>query len=192
MALIEWFDDPKLGRCRQRGLWRLSEKAWAKKLADARIRYALNKPRHAALTAANYQKNKEARLKYSREYYERTKERKNAREKERRASDILFRLRRNIRVATRKAVKFGWSNPGRTNKMLGCTPAELKAHIESKFLPGMTWENYGFRGWHIDHIHPLAGVDLTNQKEAARVLHYTNLQPLWWKDNISKGNRIVA
>jgi hypothetical protein len=78
------------------------------------------------------------------------------------------------------------------NELLGCTVSELMRHIESRFMPGMTWENYAARGWHIDHIVPCSSFNLADATQAARCFHYTNLQPLWWKDNITKGNRILA
>lgn len=74
-------------------------------------------------------------------------------------------------------------------KDLGCTVNELKAYLESKFLPGMSWENYGFRGWHIDHIVPFCKFDLTDIEQQRAVCHYTNLQPMWWQDNLKKGGR---
>lgn len=73
------------------------------------------------------------------------------------------------------------------NNYIGCTPSELKAHLESKFLPGMSWENHGTHGWHIDHIKPLSLAK--NSDEAYQLCHYTNLQPLWAFDNISKNNK---
>ena len=54
----------------------------------------------------------------------------------------------------------------------------------------MTWENYGVRGWHIDHIIPVSSVKSNNPEDYKSVLHYTNLQPLWAKDNLSKGNKV--
>jgi hypothetical protein len=65
-------------------------------------------------------------------------------------------------------------------------------HIESFFYDRatgekMTWGNYGFWGWHIDHIKPLASFDLTDVGQFRAACHYTNLQPLWAKENLAKG-----
>jgi hypothetical protein len=75
-----------------------------------------------------------------------------------------------------------------TIQYLGCSSEELKNYLESKFLPGMTWDNYGLHGWHIDHIKPLSKFDLLNEVECKEAFNHTNLQPLWAKDNIAKGN----
>ena len=68
---------------------------------------------------------------------------------------------------------------------LGCTREDLTTHLEGLFQDGMTWDNYG--DWHIDHIKPCSKFDLSTEKAQAECFHYTNLQPLWAKDNLSKG-----
>lgn len=75
----------------------------------------------------------------------------------------------------------------RTEQKLGYSLAEFKAHIESKFLEGMTWSNHG--EWHIDHIIPVSKFDKSN---IARVNDLSNLQPLWAFDNLSKGAKLEA
>ena len=76
-----------------------------------------------------------------------------------------------------------------TLQLLGCSVSDLMKHLEAQFQPGMTHENRGPRGWHIDHIFPLSLVDFSDPCEVARATHYTNLRPLWAKDNLRKGNR---
>jgi hypothetical protein len=49
----------------------------------------------------------------------------------------------------------------------------------------MTWDNYG--EWHVDHIQPCASFDLSDPKQLAECFNWSNLQPLWAKENISKG-----
>lgn len=67
--------------------------------------------------------------------------------------------------------------------------AAFKVYLESLFQPGMVWENYGNDGWHIDHVRPLSSFDLLDPVQFSQACHYTNLQPLWAKDNLSKGNK---
>jgi hypothetical protein len=74
---------------------------------------------------------------------------------------------------------------------LGCSIEQLKQYLESKFLLGMTWDNWTTDGWHIDHIKPLASFDLTDKKQFLEACHYTNLQPLWATDNIIKSDKIL-
>lgn len=71
---------------------------------------------------------------------------------------------------------------------IGCSSLELRRHIENQFQPGMTWENYGHKTWHIDHIKPISKFDLTNKEELLKINHYTNLQPLWAGENYKKTN----
>lgn len=70
--------------------------------------------------------------------------------------------------------------------LVGCSPEFLIKYLESKFTKGMSWDNYGFRGWHIDHIKPCASFNLFDDIEVKKCFHYSNLQPLWMKDNMSK------
>jgi hypothetical protein len=74
--------------------------------------------------------------------------------------------------------------------MLGCTIPELKAHLEKQFKPGMSWSNYGYRGWHIDHIIPLSSFKLSDPEQQRKATHFTNLQPLWGYENQSKSDRL--
>jgi len=78
----------------------------------------------------------------------------------------------------------------KTENLLGITMKELKIYLEKLFKPGMTWENYGFYGWHADHIRPLSSFDFTKPEERKKAFHYTNLQPLWAKENMQKGSKV--
>ena len=101
-------------------------------------------------------------------------------------NDINFRLGTNLRNRLRRLLKKEKSSKIAI-KNLGCTIEELKNHLGSQFLPGMTWMNHGIFGWHIDHIIPLSYFDLTIEEHIKKACHYTNLQPLWSIDNIKKG-----
>lgn len=104
--------------------------------------------------------------------------------------DIQFRIRHLLRKRLAEAVKRN-NKAGSAVRELGCTIAEFKAYIETKFKSGMTWENWGRHGWHLDHIKPLAAFDLTNHEQFIKACHYTNYQPLWSADNIRKGARVA-
>lgn len=112
----------------------------------------------------------------------------NARQNRRRREDLHFRLKEKLRSRFSRALA-GRYKHGTTIANLGCSIEQLKAHLEALFAPGMSWENYGIDGWHIDHIKPLARFDLTDPEQVKQACHYTNLQPLWAFDNISKGTK---
>jgi hypothetical protein len=76
----------------------------------------------------------------------------------------------------------------KTFEIVGCTPEFLKEYLANLFIEDMSWENYGRNGWSIDHIIPLSSV--STKEEIYKLCYYTNLQPLWERDNIIKGNKI--
>ena len=109
---------------------------------------------------------------------------------ERRRANINERLSSVIRARILGAVKHGYKSAS-TENLLGTNVANLKLYLEEKFKKGMTWENYGFRTWHIDHIIPLASFNLEDPEEQRKAFHYTNLQPLWAHENIRKRDKIL-
>jgi len=103
-------------------------------------------------------------------------------------TDINWILRKRLRARLQGALK-GITKSKRTMELLGVPHMDFfKTWIECKFKEGMTWENRHL--WHIDHIIPCSHFDLTKPEEQAKCFHYTNLQPLWASENLSKGNRI--
>jgi len=95
-----------------------------------------------------------------------------------------FRIVHNLRNRISRVLK---GNPRlyTTMKLVGCSIDQLKRHLEKQFKIGMTWNNYG--RWHVDHIKPCASFNLSKPKEQRSCFNYTNLQPLWAKENIKKG-----
>ena len=87
----------------------------------------------------------------------------------------------------RNAIKS--KNTERKMEYLRCTIEEFKNHLESKFKDGMTWDNHG--EWHIDHIIPLK-YGKPSLEETIKRLHWTNTQPLWAVENMSKGNKYIG
>lgn len=95
---------------------------------------------------------------------------------------LAVRLRARLYIAIKGNFK-----AGSAVRDLGCTIAQLKVYLEERFSPDMTWDNWAHDGWHIDHVIPLAAFDLTDREQFLQACHYTNLQPLWAADNLSKG-----
>lgn len=90
------------------------------------------------------------------------------------------------------ALKSKGGKSDRTLEYLGCDIDFYRKHLESTFLPGMTWENQG--KWHIDHVVPIkyeGEGDITLDTVIKR-LHWRNTQAMWASDNIAKGNRFIG
>lgn len=135
-----------------------------------------------------YQVNKERVKEYNKDNKERKKEYTKEWYRERRKTDPLFKMNRNLRKRTWEAFKNkGYKKTSKTQEMLGVDWEIAKQHIERQFTKGMNWDNQG--EWHIDHIIPLASAN--NKEELMKLCHYTNLQPLWAKDNLSKSDKII-
>ena len=137
---------------------------------------------------------KQPRQKLEGTYYQRHKQSRNLQahlyNKRRMAEDPLYKFRKQIRGALGKSFKRAcqgsFTKTSGTLEMLGCSYEHFISHITSQFTEGMTLENYG--QWHLDHIIPLATASTLG--DILRLNHYTNFQPLWAKDNLSKGCKI--
>lgn len=129
-----------------------------------------------------YTENRESLIKYG---YQKKLERLN--------SDPIFKFKALISHRIRRAiVSQNGTKSKRTLNYLGCSIEEARIHIEKQFTKGMNWNNHGNYGWHIDHIKPCSKFDLTNEEEQKECFNYKNLQPLWAKDNLSKGNKYIC
>lgn len=108
----------------------------------------------------------------------------------RRQNNIEYRVRLNLRRRIHHVIRSGRKSAS-TMELLGCTIEFFLKHIESQFLPGMTWDNYGTTGWHIDHIKPCYTFDLTKEEDQKECFHYSNMRPLWAKDNLSRKRNVT-
>jgi hypothetical protein len=129
------------------------------------------------LLRRHYRKHREKIIKLNTEYSVR-----------RRKVDVNYNLTIILRQRFNKALKQGYK-AGSAVADLGCSVAEFRKHVESQWSSGMSWENYGRNGWHIDHIIPISKFNLSDREQVKQACHYTNLQPLWARDNIVKGNK---
>ena len=138
----------------------------------------------------NLEKNRERQKKHYRNNVGKIRVYKKKYENNRLKNDPIFRISKNVR--SRISSFLISNNVNKSNKtfnIVGCSPKQLKEHIQSQFKDNMSWENYGYYGWHIDHIIPLSFAK--TEEELYILCHYTNLQPLWAEDNLKKSNKIL-
>jgi len=131
----------------------------------------------------NLEKEREREKEYKRRNNPKVQEYKNKKY----ITDPNYRIAQTLRVRMRKAVK---NNSKTSISFLGADIDKVKEHLEKQFKEGMSWENYGPQGWHIDHIKPCASFNLEDTEEQKKCFNYKNLQPLWAKENRSKHNKL--
>ena len=142
------------------------------------------------------EENKEHRKQYLKEYREKNidKIRKTKRdyERNRKASDPLYKLISNFRTAIYQVLKeSNVEKNGHYFDILGYTPEELINHLEKQFTEGMTWENYG--EFHVDHKLPISSFNIKEigDEEFMKCWSLDNLQPMWGEENIRKSNKVL-
>ncbi len=106
----------------------------------------------------------------------------------RRKENPQIRISESLRGRLRACIKNKKQSVS-LKEIVGCNYLYLKNHIESKFVDNMSWDNYGVRGWHIDHIKPCSLFDLNDIEQQKQCFNYKNLQPMWARDNIIKSNK---
>lgn len=150
--------------------------------------------REANLAAARihnrrqYQKFKDKRLAENKAWRQANRARvadwKRDYKKKRRLADPVFKIKELVGRRLRLFLDNNSFIKERTTmRAIGCSWQQLRAHLESQFKPGMSWNNKHL--WHIDHRVPLKTA--TTAERVYELFHYTNLQPLWWWENLSKG-----
>ena len=138
------------------------------------------------------ERRKQRAKKRTKDWCEKNRLRINAKRMERMAADPSFRIAANFRSMLSTFVKEGVAKKySSILTLLGCGVDDFIAYLESLFLSGMTWGNYGKNGWEIDHVIPCAHFDLTDFEQQKKCFHFTNLQPMWAFDNRSKGKKLI-
>jgi hypothetical protein len=161
-----------------------------KTIIDKNKKYYYGNIESVKLTKKKYRnKNKEKLNKQSREYSYKNRKSLSEKEKERRMTDDLFRTIRYVRNRINQYLKSkNYKKDSQSFQLVGCSPEFFKSHIEELFTEGMSWSLMG-NSIHIDHIIPLSSGKTID--EVKKLCHYTNLQPLWSKDNLKKGKKII-
>jgi hypothetical protein len=184
--------------------------------AKKREHYAKNKERLLVITRKNYAENAEQRRAYAREQHYKNRERNIMRMKinwdenrdalnERRRpgarerfhalykKDVAYTLKHRVGALIRRTLRFNKKKDGKMKDILGYTAEELKRHIEGQFSEGMTWEKFLRGEIHLDHKIPVIFFKPKSVDDPAFKACWalSNLQPLWAKENLSKGRKIL-
>lgn len=136
-------------------------------------------------------KNKDTISENSRNYREKNKDKLRELAKIKLQNDPIAKFIHSVRVRQNRVLKGSHS----TTKSLGCNSDDLYLHIESLFVDGMNWDNRWRIGlnptltWSIDHIIPLNKIKTASEEEIIKILHYTNLKPIWHIINLQKGDQ---
>ena len=199
----------KLSKCRacdkinQRNRYLKNREARIQKTKEYKIK---NKEHNSEVDKKRYLRQREGKLiyqkqqreinpNYMKEYRIKNKEKirqtTNKWQKHKYDTDLSYRLRNILQKRIVACVR-GCYKSKSTIELLGCSIEEFKKHLESQFYKDtrISWETYGLKGWHIDHIIPCASFDLTDPEQQKLCFHYTNMQPLWWDQNIAKSDSV--
>jgi hypothetical protein len=171
-------------KCRQIWFKKFHEEHKEERNRKSRLNYQLHKEERR-LWGIDYRARKgEKLLKQKRQYGATHKKERNKKAKEKRETDMNYKLQVYLRARIRLAIKNN-QKVGSAVKDLGCTIEYLKKYLEKKFYGRMSWENWG-DVWELDHVIPLWKFDLTNRKQFLKAVNYKNLQPLTVKDHRKK------
>lgn len=170
-------------------------KTHKKKLMQYTLKYRDEHKKELKFKNREYQRS-EKRKKYIQQYNKTHKIQTRKRNKEyfdfKRKTDLVFKIKSNLRRRFHHALKDGLGKKiSGVLVLTGCSVENLIKSLESKFLPGMTWGNYGHgeNKWNIDHVVPCSAFNLTEIEQQQKCFHFSNLQPLWQPDNFKKGSK---
>jgi hypothetical protein len=182
-----WYDRNRDSILAKRNLYRQENRE--KILASKRKWNAANKDKCYAYGYKHRQTNKDKILARNAAWAKANRKKINMRVNKRKREDLNFSIGMRLRIRVCQAVRNSGKKSEKSEKtieLLGCSIESFRIYIESKFEPGMTWENI-----HLDHIIPCALFDLTKPEHQKICFHFSNYQPLFAPDNESKGAKIL-
>jgi len=144
---------------------------------------------------ASHEANRENKKLYNKKYRNANKEK--IKLLKRRCNKIRYKtdpqVRLNINTSSLIRISLKGNKKGmRWETLVGYSVVALKRHLEKQFTEGMSWKNYGLKGWTIDHKIPISVFNFTKpeHEDFKRCWALSNLQPMWAMKNISKGNKL--
>ena len=166
-----------------------NSKLFTKKMKDEKFR-ELNTERVTKWYSENKEKKQSYDKKYRKEQIHLIRDRKNKWKKKQRVLRTDSAISEILSKRVRNALKAVYvKKVAKTKNLVGCEISFLKKYIETKFKKGMSWKNYG--KWQLDHIRPCASFNLQDPAQQKECFHYSNLQPLWAKENREKSDKIL-
>lgn len=197
---IKGIEHKKCGLC---GVWHPLSMFYKRKSSDGyrkeckicfsekgKDRYVRDKDSIQERNKKYVESHKEYISKYKSEWQKRNKEKRRIRLNERFKNDINFKIAVLLRTRIIRALRNNQKS-GSTLEILGCSIGFFREYIASMFRDGMSWENHG-TVWHIDHIKPCSKFDLSIPEEYKTCFHYTNMQPLFASENMSKKDKFYG
>lgn len=161
-----------------------------RKLIDKQKLYYINNKSKILKYQKEYRKNNKQTIKLYKYNYSKSNRKsinnyKKLYNKNKYNKDFRFKVLNNLRGRIINALKNNYKSLS-TMFLVGCEIDYLMYYLQSIFKKGMNWDNYG--KWHIDHIEPCSKFNLSKKSEQLKCFHYSNLQPLWAKENLKKAN----
>lgn len=185
-ANSEWQKENKNRRIESRRCRESRPEVREKILMSRKNSYSKNRTQRLLANSAWRQRNKERRKEYHKNYYAKNRDKKLASHrkwKQRPENKIAVYMR--TRVYHVLTLNRGVKRSDATFRLVGCSPKELKSHLENQFKLEMSWDNYGTY-WEVDHRRPCASFDLLDETQQRECFHFSNLQPLTKTENRQK------
>lgn len=176
---LTWSSHIEIYKHQQNKRWRNDPGFKARKTEQVQRWRDRNPKRHKEICKAWHDNNKEYKREYDKKWRADNPEKLKAIR-----NNPINKVRRNIRGRLKEHLNGTWNQTSN----VGCSTNELRKYLELQFKPNMNWKNYG-KVWHIDHIRPLSSFDLMDEDQCRAVNHYTNLQPMYAKDNLAKSDK---
>ena len=114
-------------------------------------------------------------------YNEQNRERRNIYLKNKRETDVKFRLFSNTRNRIYKSLN-GVTKQSSTKEILGIDIDLYRKWLEFQFTPEMNWLNI-----EIDHVKPLCMFDVSDEEQLKEAFNWRNTQPLLKEIHQKKG-----
>ncbi len=125
---------------------------------------------------------------YQKEYRRQNRPKLAAQQTRRYHTDLNHKVKHLVACSILKLLG-GRIKQSKTLDYLGCTIEYFRGYIAAKFQDGMSWDNHG-SVWHLDHKIPCRAFDVTKEDQLYACFNYTNYQPLFAADNLSKCDKL--